>query len=993
MDTIAETIISSTIFEILKVAFIQIVNREDSRQLDTLKDIEKKVNFTEIASQAAAYKKDIKLLTLHVPEKEVDEFLRLPEIEAVVRQIYAESFLNACSGLDLIKKEFYELYRLHTGIDESKAHSDAEILFHILIEGCQEILRQLVENNSVAAHEAGSILRHKILIDEISNIRLNLDLLTKKDLNIPEILRFEREYRQQVANRHGFIRPPHFNEGRRIPIDKLYVSPDLIQIRRKHLPINSLKSFVSNTYRAVVLGDPGGGKSTLAQKVCFEIASERLLLGGRKVTPIIIVLRDYGAKKKNDNCSILDFINITSNSTYQRAAYDGAFEYLLLNGRAMVIFDGLDELLDTSDRRDISQDVEAFCRQYPAVPVIVTSREVGYNQAPLDEAMFETYRLSGFGSHQIEEYVTKWFDINTDLTPDDKRQKTKNFIAESQIIPDLRSNPLMLALLCNIYKGENYIPRNRPSIYRKCADMLFEQWDKSRGIVEKLPFHDAYIRPAMQQLAFWIYSDTTLQKGVGEERLIEKASQYLKVKCFETIEEAEYAAKQFIQFCSGRAWVFTDVGVTPNGERIFQFTHRTFLEYFSAEYLVRNHSTNELIEILQPRIMKAEWDVVAQLSIQLAEQYQEGAADKILSQLSSEAENLTEGQGWSLVSFVTRCLGFIVPPPNVRKQVAMLCLRKSLELGKDLANSKLREGLYASRLTEPRDTLVKLLNVDHENLKTISEITEAFLISTINSIRDKTMQEVALEITLSLSRMLAPHQFVIPIVREEVLTVWTEVKGRVLETCRESILGIIAQSLPLSVDAYFTDIISLEQLIELHGPSSVFRHRQYILSPGTYLPPLSEVFFQNITRHLNKDEKLLKGSSELGDLLIDYPPPWYSPDRKLLLEREGFGSGFWQGDSIPLEKIYGLTKNTLFTLFIVVAASIEGLPEDRVQNVIHHQKNAIWNIFTPFLENRYLGNKVNLEVELDNFGFSEKQRLFITDWVENTKSILKKATD
>ena len=195
------------------------------------------------------------------------------------------------------------------------------------------------------------------------------------------------------------------------------------------------------------------------------------------------------------------------------------FEYLLRNGRTVVIFDGLDELLDTNRRQEISKDVESFCTLYPSVPIVVTSREVGYEQAPLDERSFEVFRLEPFDNEQVQEYVTKWFASDEDLTPEQKEQKAESFLEESSNVQDLRSNPLMLALMCNIYRGENYIPRNRPEVYEKCATMLFDRWDKSRGLYVTLPV-DWHISPMMKYLAYWIYTGKELREGVTESHKV-----------------------------------------------------------------------------------------------------------------------------------------------------------------------------------------------------------------------------------------------------------------------------------------------------------------------------------------------------------------------------------------------------------------------------------------------------------------------------------------
>lgn len=155
--------------------------------------------------------------------------------------------------------------------------------------------------------------------------------------------------------------------------------------------------------------------------------------------------------------------------------------------------------------------------------------------------MFQVFRLNQFDDIQVQEYVKKWFDVADEgiLTEKQRKSKTQAFLKDSEVVPDLRTNPLMLALLCSIYREENYIPRYRPDIYEKCAIMLFERWDKSRSIYIP-PLPEEHVRPLLEYLANWIYADEHLRAGVTEEELATKATAYLQngsMKTFTRLKE------------------------------------------------------------------------------------------------------------------------------------------------------------------------------------------------------------------------------------------------------------------------------------------------------------------------------------------------------------------------------------------------------------------------------------------------------------------------
>lgn len=753
----------------------------------------------------------------------LESFLSSPEAFASVRQLFVSTVHGSEATTEEIRAEFA---RSFARAFPDAAAEKADQLFDTLAKTVERALSIAAGEGNAEADEALEAARFRRLDEELVGLRSTLEELRGVDEeDLEAIAEWERLYRNAVKARHGTITPPSLDASDQVPVDDIFVEPTFASLDSDSPKLQISYAALSDRLdRTVVLGDPGAGKSTYALKLAYDLARERTTVPGGHLTPFIVNLKDYGAEKDKAPLSIVDWIEATANSDYQTPPPPGAVAHLLAAGRAAVIFDGLDELLDTSHRRVITGDIETFAARFVAAPILVTSRRVGYAQAPLDPRRFSMFRLNELDEKQIERYVKVWFGLRIELTRKAQEQMARDFLSDSKgTAEDLRTNTLMLGLLCNLYRGDGYIPRHRPQVYEKCAVMLFERWDKGRRIHVQLEF-ERHLRPAMQHLAYWIYSNPALRGGVTERDLISSATEFLQDRRFDDPDDARAEACRFVEFCSGRAWVFTDTGTTPGGERLYQFTHRTFLEFFAAEHLVRTCRTpDDLAKVLRPHIAAGEWDVVAQLAYQLQDDNIDGAADDLLSDLLREAEG---EQGDVLLNFAARSLAFLVPRRDVCREVTRAVTRRTFDW-------LLEDPPSSDDSNLPRESHAALTAVDRENFDPVAATLYEEALEFLREGPDAEHADAALEVAVH-ARMGMPGM---KGSRER----WEDNEVRVFEEMWPLLEPHAGAKKTIAVDGFMFGHLGPKDLVTLHGPGALFNGPRYRLYGSYGRPAPSQV--------------------------------------------------------------------------------------------------------------------------------------------------------
>lgn len=418
--------------------------------------------------------------------------------------------------------------------------------------------------------------------------------------------------RAATARAHDRLVMPHSKPDFRISIDRIYVP------RKLRCGHDLIGEDEVTDRRFVVVGNPGAGKSTFIRRLLHRAA----------LVPLLVQLKQH-QKLAGDFVTIIteELRTLTQRVEDPRHVAD-----LLDAGEAVVVFDGLDEVGDIQARRAAVVAIEAFAARFPLARIVVTCRQESYPVAKLDDGTFPVRWLPDFDPDQVARYVHTWFGLMG------ASARTEAFLRDSEHLTDLRSNPLMLSLLCMLYQSEGYIPENTADVYRECSELMLVRWDA----VSQVPSVIRSVKQAkvlVQELAQHFFFGLNGQGDEGEKTLERLVVAHLREREEEGKQSYHQQAREFLDYCAERAWVLTQVDTSLDGERRFGFTHRTFMEYYTACHVLRTNETAEgIVDRLLPMITSGKSLVVPQIALQLYDIHRADGGDVCVGLLLAKAK-------------------------------------------------------------------------------------------------------------------------------------------------------------------------------------------------------------------------------------------------------------------------------------------------------------------------------------------------------------------
>ena len=264
-------------------------------------------------------------------------------------------------------------------------------------------------------------------------------------------------------------------------------------------------------------------------------------------------------------------------------------------------------------------DIQRFSCDFPLLPILVTSRVVGYQAQRLRDADFNHFMLQDLDSAQITDFLQRWHEETFDdpAQASTKRERLQKAVRESKSITLLAGNPLLLTMMAILNRNQE-LPRDRSDLYAQASRVLLHQWDTERALKDFPGIsNDIGVREKTEILRL-IAAHMQAAPGGLKGNLIDGSTLthliegYLQDELH--INQSRAVARAVVEQLRLRNFILCFAGADS-----YAFVHRTFLEYFCAADFVHQFnvakalSETELIALFDQHCRDDEWREVLRL--------------------------------------------------------------------------------------------------------------------------------------------------------------------------------------------------------------------------------------------------------------------------------------------------------------------------------------------------------------------------------------------
>ncbi|MCC7116917.1 MAG: SUMF1/EgtB/PvdO family nonheme iron enzyme [Anaerolineales bacterium] len=409
------------------------------------------------------------------------------------------------------------------------------------------------------------------------------------------------------------------------------------------------KIFRKPKKQIAIKGMPGSGKTTLLDYLIL-IFTGRVRHSLKKelgnLLPVYVRLR------KLKQMPLKEFIG-TREHCEEEIPWN-FFEKRLKAGKCIVLFDGLDEVLDEKDREHAVRQIGMFAGEYAANWMIVTSRPAGWSKQYFPD--FDEYDIQDLNDDAVRKFIGDWYRVvkvaesrkelperpgeeqvrkaerAAERSASEEAAKLWAALSKNQGLLKVSRRPLILVLITLVYKYQHSLPHGRAELYKECLKILLDTWEDKKEIdssIRAIPPKDK--QSILMVVAFEFLKRETLQmRSADLEALVEPLLAERKI---------QMDAGEFIRQIASRSGILADFGVDEYG-----FAHRALQDRLAADYIVDEKLTDLLLEHAE----REEWREVILIAVGLVTRDLRSDLLKALMKHSGESAAGLAMAGWSL---------------------------------------------------------------------------------------------------------------------------------------------------------------------------------------------------------------------------------------------------------------------------------------------------------------------------------------------------------
>jgi len=433
-----------------------------------------------------------------------------------------------------------------------------------------------------------------------------IDLIGKKGFRIIANKRFFRIYKKHLLFNHKYLQLIGFNTAgiRRPLLEEVFVSLKFSNYGIHYSNENNggieYINAISKFDKLVILGAPGAGKTTLLSYLIISIFNKNQIFE-KEFLPVFIPLRRISASNESIIDDITNFENQILPSDIIKECPKDYFKQKIKDGECLFLLDGLDEVTDEISHRNVSKKINDLASIYPKNKFIVTCRLAGWNGLLSDE--FMVLETNTFRKEDISKFVQGWYKaviykgerdkLEAEIIDKDELEVQWNkhlqefvkpaimeyssslisAINDNDRILSIATNPMLLSLISLLHYNRSSLPKGRTELYANCIDLLIDDWDRRRNILNPTNIESGVKKEILRRIAI-----SFQEKGKGEE---ERAIVEHIIKPI--LKELNYESVSFLMEIEKRSGILIERSIGVLG-----FSHLSLQEYLTAEQINLN---------------------------------------------------------------------------------------------------------------------------------------------------------------------------------------------------------------------------------------------------------------------------------------------------------------------------------------------------------------------------------------------------------------------